>query len=116
MDHGIGKVFARPVVEIEALLINASFGKRTKHGFTFVGDQFEGFVEELGLKHRRKRKAHYVVTVPPPGEPHHYKNKMCVDRKTLPNHLLAEVELRPVTADGEGQSVTAEGKGPPIAT
>merc|ERR1711957_483195 len=67
---------------------NASFGKRTKHGFTFVGDQFEGFVEELGLKHRRKRKAHYVATVPPPGEPHHYKNNICVDLVTLPNHLL----------------------------
>ena len=40
MDIGIGKVVARPVLEIEALLSNASFGKKNKHEFTFVFDKF----------------------------------------------------------------------------
>ena len=63
VDHGIGKVFARPVVEIEALLINASFGKRTKNGFTFDGDKCKVFARGFGLEHRRKGKDHYVATV-----------------------------------------------------
>ena len=46
------------------------------------------FAREFDLKHRRKRKAHYVATVPPAGEPHHYKNNICVDLVTLPSHLL----------------------------
>ena len=88
MDHGIGKVFARPALAIEALLINSSFGKQAKHGFTFIGDEFEGFVEEFGLKHRRKGNGHYVGMVLPPGEPDHYKDNICANQVTLPGHIL----------------------------
>ena len=62
VDHGIGKVFARPILEIEALLVNASFGKRTRNGFTFDDDKFELFAREFILKRKRKRKDHYIAT------------------------------------------------------
>ena len=89
-DHGIATVFGRPRLEIAALLVNAGMVKENKHGFTLRKTSWEGFRNlELGeLSHGTIRKAHFVATLPPHGEPCKHKNAVCTERVELPPPLL----------------------------
>jgi hypothetical protein len=89
-DHNISKVFQRPRLEIDALIVNAGLAKDTKHGFVVRKNQWEAYrdTQLCDLSHGTNRKVHFIATSRPPGEPSKYKNAKCLEQVDLPSHLL----------------------------
>ena len=88
--HGIATVLGRSRREVEALLVNAGVVGENASGLSLKKNPWDTFRlgEGSELDYGSTRNIRFVASVQPPGEPHHYKNKMCVDRVTLPSHLL----------------------------
>ena len=88
--HGIATVFGRSRREVEVLLVNADVVRENARGLSLKKNPWDTSRSGEGseLDYDSTRYTCFAALVQPPGEPHHYKNKMCVDRVTLPSHLL----------------------------